>query len=457
MTQALLVPIARFITELTCGQVPRPALDAAKASFCDWFACAMAGFDMPVVENAKAFIAPRARPGRSVLVNSDVRIDAVNSALVNGAASHALDFYDCADTMLGHPSCPVAPAALALSQELGLDGERLLRAYIAGIETECQIGKWTCPMISQNGWHPTITLGVFGAAAAACSAYGLSEPDTVNALALAASRASGIKSNFGSQAKALHAGLAAMTGIECAQLAACGVTGNPRALEAQDGFFACFAGPGPINPEKCAFEIGRVWDVIDGGFQLKRYPCCSGSHPAIDVLSEYLAEHKIDPERVRRVRAGVSLLSPRELTCHKPKDAVQAKFSMEYAIAAMLLDGGIGFDTFTDEKVLRGAAQKFMEKIDYEVDEEIARRFAFTGKAPVKLDFYMDDGSVVHLERYAAYGHPHKPLTEAHRKEKFALCMGRAGAAEGAQDLYSLLSGLESAPAQAVAGLGARL
>lgn len=455
MTEPLLRPIARFASGLTYEDIPEKAVDAAKIAISDWFACAMAGFNMPVCENTLAYLKQnRMRVGSSAVFNRGMTSDAAAAALFNGTASHALDYDDCGHSTLGHPSVPVAPVAFALAQELGLNGKDLIRIYLVGVEAEAQVGKWTCPVISQNGWHPTFSLGVIGAAAAAAAAYGLSAEQTEWALGLAATRAGGIKSNFGTMTKAFHAGLAAMTGIECAQMASCGVTSNPRALEAQDGFFACFAGPEPIDPASCRVEIGKVWDIVEVGFLFKQYPCCSGSHPTIDVLTEYLKDYRLDPEDVVRVHAGVSLLSPRELTCHRPKDAIQAKFSLEFAIAAVLYYGKVELDTFTDEKVGDPRIQAFFEKVDYEVDDELAIKYGFTEKAPVKLDFEMKNGTKIHLERDMAYGNPEKPFTKAQRDNKFAICMKRALCEKGGRRFSETLEHLEEADPRAIMELG---
>jgi 2-methylcitrate dehydratase PrpD len=454
MKEGLLVPIARFIAGTKFEDIPERAVQAAKVALADWVCVTMPGADMPVAQDVKDFLAASRHPGKAVLFGSREKVDPVSASLFNGTASHALDYDDCGHSVLGHPTVPVAPVAFALAQELGLDGKELIRIYLMGIEAECQVGRWTTPVLSQNGWHTTMAFGVIGAAACAAAAYGLSIEQTVNALAVAASRAGGLRSNFGTKTKALHAGLAAKSGLEAAQLARSGITGNPFALEAQDGFFQCLAGPDPIRVEDCRVDIGKLWDIADVGFLFKQYPCCSGSHPTNDVLDEFLRERPLAIDDIEKIHAGVSLLSPRELTCHRPKDCIQAKFSLEYAITARLLYGPIVVDTFTDEKVLNPVVQAFFEKIEYEIDDELAKKYEFTEKAPIKLDIYLKSGEKIHLERDMAYGNPEKPFTEEQRYRKFENCLSSCGNAALVDSYWKMLKALEAVDAGRVAELG---
>ncbi|HAW45394.1 MAG TPA: MmgE/PrpD family protein [Sutterella sp.] len=456
MQEGLLVPIAKFIVNTRFEDIPESVIKATKVALADWVCVTMPGADMPVAQDVKKFIEYRRREGKSVLFGSKETADPMSAALFNGTASHALDYDDCGHSVLGHPTVPVAPVAFALAQLLGLDGKDLMRTYLLGLEAECQIGRWTTPVLSQNGWHTTMAYGVLGAAAAAAAAYGLTEEQTVNALAIAASRAGGLRSNFGTKTKALHAGLAAMSGLEAALLAKSGITGNPKALEAQDGYFQCLAGPAPIKAEDCEVNIGKFWDIVEVGLLYKQYPCCSGSHPTNDVLDEFLRERPLKLDDIERIHAGVSLLSPRELTCHRPTDCIQAKFSLEYAITARLLYGPIVVDTFTDEKVRNPEVQAFFEKIEYEIDDELAKKYEFTEKAPIKLDIWLKNGEHIFLERDMAYGNPEKPFTEEQRKRKFDNCLESCGCASLIDPYWKTLCELEKADAAAVAAFGVK-
>ncbi len=445
----LLEALAAFVTEMDWDAVPEKEKAWARLAFCDFMAVAMAGASMPVAQNVRKFLALRPTVGRSVLMGTPERTDAVGAALFNGTASHALDYDDVSWTTIGHPTVSVAPAALACAQEAGADGRALLLSYVAGVEVMHQIARWTMPTLSERGWHTTPAYGVFGAAAAACRLYGATAEQTVNALAIAASRAGGVRGNFGTQTKALHAGLSASMGNECAKLALCGVTGCPDVIEKADGFAQCFAAP----LQDAAPDIGASWDLAEHGLVFKQYPCCSGSHPANDVWDAFVRERDLHAEDIDRIEAGVSLLSPRELNCHRPQDAVAAKFSLEYALASRVVFGPIRIASFTDEKVRNARIQALMARVRVAIDPELARQ-GFIGTAPVRLKVVLKTGEVVRLSSDLAEGNPEKPLTEEKRRRKFEDCLKHGGAETLIELWWQALQAVDETDADFVAALG---
>ncbi len=447
----LLQKIAAFVRNAHLEDMPSKEIEWAKLALTDFIAVSFPGAAMPVAQNVMAFIKDRPTNGKSILIGTDIRTDAASAALFNGTASHCLDFDDVSWATIGHPTVVVAPAALAAVQEKGLDGKALLLSYIVGVEVMHQIARWTMPLLSEKGWHTTPAYGSFGAAAAACVAYGASENEIANALSIAASRSGGVRGNFGAQTKALHAGTAASLGLEATKLAMHGVTGNLACIENQDGFAQCFAEP---LPKDVKVDIGSYWDLAQNGLVFKQYPCCSGSHPTNDVWDTYLNEHAISYEDVESIHAGVSLLGPRELSCHRPKDAVQAKFSLEYALASRLVFGPITLESFTDEKVLDSRVQDLMNRIVMEVDPEL-EKLGFIGTAPVRLEVKLKDGSVVQLKNDLAEGNPEKPLSKEKFYRKFVSCFKTAKRESNVESLWRTLETIESAPSEVVFSLGA--
>lgn len=445
----LLEALASFVTEIDWDAVPEKEKAWARLAFCDFTAVAMAGAGMPVAQNVRKFLAARPTVGRSVLMGSPERTDAASAALFNGTASHALDYDDVSWTTIGHPTVSVAPAALACAQEVGADGRTMLLSYVAGVEVMHQIARWTMPALSERGWHTTPAYGVFGVAAAAALAYGATKDETVHALAIAASRAGGVRGNFGTQTKALHAGLSASMGIECAKLARCGVTGSPDVIEKADGFAQCFADA--LQDAKT--DIGVTWDLAEHGLVLKQYPCCSGSHPANDVWDAFVRERGLCADDIERIEAGVSLLSPRELNCHRPQDAVAAKFSLEYALASRVVFGPIGIALFTDEKVRDARVQALMAKVKVAIDPELAR-LGFIGTAPVRLKVVLKTGEEVRLASDLAEGNPEKPLSEVKRRRKFEDCLRHGGAEAQIEPWWRALQAVDEADADFVVSLG---
>ncbi len=445
----LLQKIAAFVKKAHLEDMPSKEVEWAKLALTDFIAVSFPGAAMPVAKNVLAFLKDRPTNGKSGLIGTDIRADAASAALFNGTASHCLDFDDVSWATIGHPTVVVAPAALACVQEKGLDGKALLLSYIVGVEVMHQVARWTMPLLSEKGWHTTPVYGSLGAAAAACAAYGATETEIANALAIAASRSCGIRGNFGSQTKALHAGAAASLGIEAAKLALHGVTGNLACLENQDGFAQCFAEP---LSEDIEVDIGYYWDLAQNGLVFKQYPCCSGSHPTNDVWDAYLNEHPTAYEDVESIHAGVSLLGPRELSCHRPKDAVQAKFSLEYALASRLIFGPITLASFTDEKVLDNRVQDLMNRIEMEVDPELAK-LGFIGTAPVRLEVKFKDASLVQLKNDLAEGNPEKPLSRKKFYRKFASCFSSAKCEALTEKYWAVLSEITEANSETISAL----
>lgn len=170
--EAMLVSMARLVTETTWEQIPEKEKLWARLAFCDFTAVALAGSTVPVVQNLHRWLQSQHFDGRSVLIGTNEKTDAVRAALLNGTAAHALDYDDVSWTTIGHPTVSVAPVALACAQERGSDGKAVIQAYIVGVEVMHRIAHLTMPALSERGWHTTLVYGVFGAAAAACFIYG---------------------------------------------------------------------------------------------------------------------------------------------------------------------------------------------------------------------------------------------------------------------------------------------
>lgn len=415
----LLVPVAHWITCMRTKDVPDQVIHVASTALTDFVAVGIGGSQMAVSTNALKYVQTQAHTGQSVLFGTNQRVNAENAAFFNGICAHALDFDDVSWATIGHPTVAIAPTALAIAQELNCSGIELLKAYIVGVEVAHQIADWTMPALSENGWHTTLANGVFGACAAACYLRNYPETVTLNALGLAASLCCGLRANFGSQTKATHAGLSNLLGIKAAELAACGITSKPDVLEAPDGYAQCFAHP--IDANQCHCRLGDKWDLLERGLVFKRYPCCSGSHPALDVWDEYLKKHPLSAENIASMKLGVSLLGPKELVSHQPKNSIEAKFSMEFALAARLIKGAITPATFTDEVVLDPAIQCLMSKMTMFVHPEL-EKLGFIGTAPVRLTIECKDGQQIQLSNDLARGNPEKPLSEHELHEKFHQC-----------------------------------
>lgn len=450
----LLRILARKALATQLDDIPRDVIEIAKLGITDFFGVAYAGTDMPVAQNVRSYLNTIGlREGHAVLLGRDERADMISASLFNATAGHALDFDDVSWATIGHPSVVVAPCAIACAQALKANGAALLRAYILGVELMHQIARWTMPQLSERGWHTTPANGVFGTATVGALLLGLNEDEFTNALAIAATRAFGVRANFGSQTKALHAGLCAQSGLECALLAKHGITGRDNAIEALDGYAQCLANP--IAADQVKIDFCEFWDLRETGLVIKQYPCCSGTHPTLDIWDDFLNEHPLSPDDIESIYAGVSLLGPRELSCHHPINCVQAKFSLEYAIAARLIHGEVGVNTFTDEKVLDQRIQSFMKKVHMRIDPEL-EKLGFIGTAPIRMRVTLKSGATIALANDLAMGNPEKPLTPAKFEKKFMNCVVPGADSELARVWWNTLQTIETATPEAIASLGAR-
>ncbi|WP_312410277.1 MmgE/PrpD family protein, partial [Shinella sp.] len=235
--------LSRRALSIRLATVPEEAVHIGRRAFADTVGVALAGADAPYLDALEAVLECDAAPGQVTLWGrGGRRASMLHAALVNGTAAHALDFDDCSTTMGGHPSAPVVPVVLGLAEALGLPAGKAIEAWITGVEVETRLARGLLPHHYEKGWHPTATLGVFGATAAAGRMFDFDEEQMAAALAVAVSMASGLKSNFGTPVKPLHVGQAAHNGIMAALVTRRGMTANLEAFEHNYGFFNLFNG-----------------------------------------------------------------------------------------------------------------------------------------------------------------------------------------------------------------------
>ncbi len=307
------------------------ALSMMRLSLFDWAACGIAGRDEPVARILRTMVLGEGGAGEAALIGGG-RAPARGAALVNGAASHALDYDDTYFGHIGHPSVAVVPAALAVAEKTGAAGAEFLDACLAGAELSIRVGMWLGRAHYQAGFHQTATAGAFGAAAAAGRLLGLDPGRMAHALGLCATRAAGLKSQFGTMGKPYNAGVAAAAGVEVALLAAAGFVANPEALETAQGFGPTHAGQG----DAAALDgLGREWrfETVSHKF----HACCHGTHAALEALAA-LRDRTAGGDAVEAVEI---VTHPRWLSvCNiaEPATGLQAKFSYRLT-AAMALAG----------------------------------------------------------------------------------------------------------------------
>ncbi len=312
---------------------------------------------------------------------------------------------------------------LALAERDGRSGRDLMTAYQVGVEVECKVAEAILPRHYQQGFHSTATCGAIGAAAAAAKMLGLDREATRRALSLGATQAGGLRENFGTMTKPFHAGRAAESGVVAAELAALGFTASPNGLEADRGFFR--AAGGGYSAEMIDGKLGNPWTFAFPGVSIKPHPSGSLTHPGMAVMLDLILRHDLRPERVKRVAVGTNHNMPNALIHHRPRTELQAKFSMEFCMAILLLERAAGLEQFTDEVVNRPDVQALVQKIDFGVHPE-AEAAGFD-KMTTIITVELDDGSVVKGAADFGKGSPANPMSDAELAEKFRQCAAWGG------------------------------
>ena len=338
--------IAAFAVETPAGDLPAGARHVLRLSMLDWLAVAAAAVDEPVSRIVRGVAAREGGLGEASVIGLAARLPARAAALVNATTGHALDYDDTHFLHVGHPTTVVLPAALAIAEATGADGDDLLAAALIGVESACRIGHWLGRRHYDLGFHQTATSGAFGAAMAAARLLGLDAGRACHALSIAATRASGLKSQFATMGKPYNAGIASANGVEAARLAEAGFVSRVDGLECSQGFADTHAGEA-VGLDTVLDGLGRsfVFEAV----QHKFHACCHGLHAALEALARVRDDAGLAPDDVARVWLAVN---PRWLgVCNiaAPATALEAKFSYRLA-AAMVLAGRdtAALSAFTD-------------------------------------------------------------------------------------------------------------
>lgn len=387
----------------------------------DTLGCIHAGWRDPVCERTLR-VAQTWGTGDATVIASPVRLAAPSAAFVNGTAAHALDYDDYEVIGTTHNSAAILPALLALAETHGRTGRDLIDAYIVGFETITQIGHAIGYGHYTTGWHATSTTGTIGAAAACARLLGLDAASTATALAIAASMAGGLKSNFGTDTKPVHAGLAAKSGIIAAQLAASGVSANPGALDAPHGFLDIMnkqTSPGFAGPLS---RLGKVLAVDEFGIVPKPYPSCSYTHRPIDAMLALLPQiadlAAIDHVNIKVPRSFYQVSSK-----HDPKTPPEARFSMTWCVAVAAIEGRVQIGHFEPGALARTDLRTLENRSSVETYIPEDGESDLVETAPDTVTVKLKTGETLASTIGKIRGSPQWPMTAAERHTKFTDCM----------------------------------
>ncbi|HLJ14019.1 MAG TPA: MmgE/PrpD family protein [Bryobacteraceae bacterium] len=441
--------VSEFIVNTRYEDIPENVIALGKKTILDGFGLALAGSAStagPVIRKYIESLGPCG--GGSSIVGTKLKVHPRFAALANGISIHADDYDDTGSAF--HVAAPVLPPSFALCEMGRRSGKDLMLAFHVGVEVGNKIGDAMSPRHQQEGFHTTGTIGSLGSVAACAKLRGLDADKTAIALAIAASEASGLRDNFGSMTKPFHAGHAGENGTVAADLAAIGWTAAPDILEAQLGFFAIGGG---FDPKVIVGKLGKPWMFASPGDLIKRFPCGTIQQQVMDEMLRLIQQNDIKAADVEKVEVGGNLSNYRTLFQHHPTTGLQGKFSMEYAMAILLLERKATLSSFTDAVVQRPEVQDMIARVHYAVDPEF-NKLELQGASlqamlveQSGLKIYLKSGKVISGVTKPAKGSPENPMTYEEVADKFR---GNAEfakwPAQKAAVVIDLVKSLETAP-----------
>lgn len=393
-----------------------------RTAFVDTAACILAGRTEAPTQVTALWAHQRfvAATDSSVLFTQQ-RMKSAGAALINGVAGHALDYDGVA--LAGHPSVVLMPALWAEYERLGTGGFDLVQGYAKGYGVWAEMARRHSTSLHEHGWHPTAVFGVVAAAAAVAGLRGLSKETTSHAIGIAASLSSGVIANFGSMTKPMHAGRAAEGGITAVELALAGLTSSPDALEGPAGLLRALSGGHPVNlAGPCAGDTASTLLRVRPG--IKKYPVCYAAHRIADGVLDLAHANELRPADVAAVDATLSETTAGVLRHHSPKTVDEARFSIEFIVAAAITHGRLGPTEVSAPTMAEPDVRKLMRHVRMHTVQSscpIEPSFALHDRVTITLTngVVLDSGDI----RFAR-GHAQLPLSEAQLREKLFACAG---------------------------------
>lgn len=412
--------IAQFAADIKAEDLPEEVRHAASVHVLDTLGCGLAASGLDEADYVITGAAEGAGTGPASGIGVAHGLPPAEAAFVNGVLCHALDFDDTHPDSVTHVSVAVTPAALAAGEAAGADGSTVLAALVAGNEVSTRVGAAAGGLFHARGLHPSGVCGVFGATAAAARARGLDAGTTAHALGIAGSMASGLLEFLadGADTKRLHPGWAAQAGITAARLAAHGATGPATVFEGKRGFYATYLAGVDVDLDAQLADLGEKWNTPAIAF--KPYPACHYTHAPVDALAEILREHPLRPDEVKSIVAftdetGVGLVLEPAADKVRPRTPYDAKFSLPYCLASLLVRGSVEVASFTAEAIADEAVLALTQRVSYEQHEYAPRPDAFGGGVRVETV----DGRTFENELRYQRGGAENPMTEDEVREKY--------------------------------------
>jgi 2-methylcitrate dehydratase PrpD len=426
LVNGLTQKVAEFAVDKRFEEIPDNVNELAKKSILDGIGLAIFGATQDTATIISKYTDGYEQVKPVTTVIGGHKLPSRFAAFANGVAIHVSD-YD--DTQLGE-----------------LDdgnGRELLLAYQVGVEVESKLAEAISPRHYKDGFHTTGTCGVFGGAIAASKLRKFGVEATIRAMGIAGSQAAGLRENFGTMMKPFHAGHAAEVGVVSADLAALGWTATDNILESPRGFFHAYGGS--YDPAVILGRLGNPWTFADPGVSIKPFPSGSLTHPAMGAVMKLIEEHNVRAADVEQVYVGTNRQNPNALIHHDPKNALQAKFSMEFCVAILLLERNAGLREFTDQVVNRPDVRAMIKKVSFAVDPE-AESSGYDKMTSI-IRIHLKDGTTLSGRADFAKGSPSNPMSYDEVAGKFMDCCTVAGWPESkAREIVEKVHTLEKLP-----------
>jgi 2-methylcitrate dehydratase PrpD len=369
--------VAERAAALQRADIPADVTEIARQCVLDWFGVTVAGSCEPAAALVRDVLIEDGADRGVTVVGTGVRLPPIDAALANGVASHALDYDDVNQTMLGHPSVAILGALLAVGEANGASGADIVCAFVAGYNALCDVAGAVGPSHYQRGFHATGTIGTLGAAAACARLLGLDASQTSVALGLAVTQAAGLKSMFGTMAKPFHAGKACANGLLAARLAGAGFTANAGAVEAVQGLAEAMGGTVPTEGP------GDVWHVRGNLF--KYHAACYETHSTIEGVRRLRAEKAFEADDVASITIHASQAQLRMCAIPEPTSGLETKFSLRHVAALAALDADTSaIETFGDAVAVDPVVVAVRERVRV-LDDGASR-------GPTVVDIVLADG-----------------------------------------------------------------
>jgi 2-methylcitrate dehydratase PrpD len=432
--------VAEYVAGFDLKSVPAEVIERARTGFIDTIGVMLAGSRQDVSRILCDMVRLEGSTPSVSIVGQSLRASPQLAALANGVAAHAMD-YDLT-YISGQSVSAVIPAILPVAESTGATPAEGLAAFIIGCEVAGRIVRSNFKASSVGGWHTTGMVGVIAATAACARLLKLPVDQTAQAIGISTSLASGISVNFGTMTKPLHSGHAARDAIMAALLAARGFTSSPLALEAPNGYFGTFGRGLDVSVEPFK-DLGRRYDLVAIGYDIKPYPCGGLTHTAIEAA---LALRGRLSARLSDI-AGIHCFVTRNAESHAgtayPQSIENAKFSVSYLLAYALVHGAPKITAFTEAALQDDKVKALAKTVSASVDPELGPG---TGFSPARLKITMSDGEVIEQRNDYASGSSHNPMTQAQVEEKFLDCAAQSVSSDVAGKILAQLNALPGLP-----------